>query len=221
MFLPLSGRLSHSATTVRAETNVCVRRLCRRQAELLCGDGEPFVQGPERELQDLRGSQQMSVDPAQSPAEERVRLDEIHHLVMLGLGHDRESGQQPQNFAPLRKASAGKLSDHEGMDPDLPGLQQLRKPDIPRAEMVDPNRGVDKHDGSAVRFGSAPGDRSDVRLAAAEFGQLARAFAPDERLQTLMHDSRLFVQAGQPAGLLKKFVIQYERCARFHMYEIT
>ena len=67
----------------------------------------------------------MNVDPAEALAEEGVGFDEIHHFVMLGLGYAWKSGEQHEYLAPLRKASARKLSDHKGMDPDLPGFQQL------------------------------------------------------------------------------------------------
>src|SRR5262245_55705124 len=155
---PLSGCLGHSATTLRAETNDCVHGGSGRlEPKLTRNRSQPLIQRPKRQLHDASGRQQMHVYPTQSSAEELVRFDEFQRLIMLSNGHRRQRRKQCEYSLTLRQASAGELSDHERMDPDLACVELLRKLGIPRAEMIYPNGRVDEQERlkKPGRFGAA------------------------------------------------------------------
>jgi len=57
----------------------------------------------------------------------------------------RKRAESSQHLFSLRKVATRQLTDHEGMCPDLPLLQQRNQPDVASTQMIDPDGGIDQH----------------------------------------------------------------------------
>lgn len=62
----------------------------------------------------------------------------------------RQVAQQAQGLGPVVQIAAGKFADHEWMNNYLTSLQQLDQSRITDAQVVDPDRGIDKNHAFSV-----------------------------------------------------------------------
>lgn len=146
---------------------------------------EAPIQGPQADPGEPRRRQEMRVDPPNPGSRQGGRLKELEHLVVVRDGGERERSQQRQHLCTVAQVSAGKLTDHEWVGPDLSVVEFGGKGRVPAAEVLDPNRGVDQHWQRRLPplSRSAPGGATQVVLAPAKRCEPPRALTRDERLQ--------------------------------------
>lgn len=116
----------------------------------------------------------MGINPADSFSKESVRLDEMKHLVMLGVEGDGKLPEQKQNLFPILQISTSNLSDHKLVAKDLSILKVLGQHGVVFSKVIYPNGGIDQnHDrpgrdrrrGTARRVLSVP-PKADRRMRA-------------------------------------------------------
>jgi hypothetical protein len=80
----------------------------------------------------------MSVHVADTDSEQPILVDEMQHFVLCGENGLGQNPQSIQDNATLPKITQCEFTDHEGVRQDLPGIQQMHKRLIARAQMIDP-----------------------------------------------------------------------------------
>jgi hypothetical protein len=92
----------------------------------------------------------MYIDPADAPTHEAMSLDECHHFLIL---HDRNSWQSPEQLQDLRAAAyrpTCQFADDKRMALDLGAMEKRDEPELAMAQMLDPDRRVNEHQGLAI-----------------------------------------------------------------------
>lgn len=101
-------------------------------------------------------SQQMDVDIPDSFAVQGMAFDELHYLAVSGHHGSRQILQQFKKRLAVTQASASDLAHHERMHHHGRTLQQVDKPRVATAEVIDPHRSVDQDQaGRSVRLRGA------------------------------------------------------------------
>ena len=89
----------------------------------------------------------MSVEPADTRAGEPVCFDEYEHFIVLGNRKLRQSTQHCKDLRTWVKPSASEFPNDKGVAFNLIVKQQHLQAVIARAQMINPDRGVDQHAG--------------------------------------------------------------------------
>jgi hypothetical protein len=110
----------------------------------------------------------MNIDIPNALAMQDVVLDEPQNFVVLGR---RRGGQIPEQFEdrfPVVQTSAGKLAKHKRVHDDDRSFEQVDKPWVATAKMIDPHGRVDQNQaglpwrlrGAAFNVGCVPPNRA-------------------------------------------------------------
>lgn len=126
----------------------------RPQTEHPRDSHKPSVKRPQRRAGQGRRSQQVHLDPAETPPLQLVRIDECQDFAMPRDRRLRKIRQQRKHPIPRLQIAAGEFADNEWMRFDLTGLERLRQGAAAATQMIDPDRGVDEH-------GSVSAERPD------------------------------------------------------------
>ena len=153
--------------------------------ERACHRGQSSVEGPEWHAGQQGRCQQLCIDPADSRSAETVRLHQGHYLVLPGLPHLRESGQECEDLAPALQTATGEFSDHEWVAPGFPAIEVQDKVGITPSHVVNPDRGVHEHQDGFVglRRGVRPSPFS-VPPRAASLLELSQAISASRPART-------------------------------------
>ena len=63
---------------------------------------ERHVPGPDGEVEDARGSQEMDIDKSETGPHQLMRFDQVHHLVVSGEAGPRELVEVTEHARPIR-----------------------------------------------------------------------------------------------------------------------
>ena len=88
--------------------------------------------------------------PANTPTHEAMPLDERHHFFIL---HDRHGWQSPEQLQDLRAVAYGttcQFADNKRMAVNFGAMKKRDEPELAMAQMLHPDRGVDKHQRLAI-----------------------------------------------------------------------
>ena len=116
-------------------------------SELFAACAQRGVVGPDRTGAQQGGCDEMDIDIAQPSSHEIAILYKEQDLFMrrgLSLGKRME---KLKDFSPPCHASAGQLADDKRVDEDFSAFKKFREARHTRAEMIDPNRGINKDHG--------------------------------------------------------------------------
>jgi hypothetical protein len=89
------------------------------------------------------------IDPANTPTHEAVTLDECNHFFIL---YDRHGWQSPEQLQGLRAAAYGttcQFADNKRMALNFGAMKKRDEP-LAMAQMLHPDRGINKHRRLAV-----------------------------------------------------------------------
>lgn len=129
----------------RARNRVRISTGAGQQVKPPRGSLQSPIEGPDADAREPRRREQVDVDPAEPLTEKHLRLQKLERLGVTRHGGVRERREQGEEFRSPPELSAGELSDHEGVHPDLAGAQPPGKHVVAVAEVVDPDRRVDEH----------------------------------------------------------------------------
>lgn len=126
------------------------------QSECLNRRIETFVTRPEWGACQPGGSQQVGIDITDATPHQMMVFNKTEYLGIGAFGKAWQGLEQTQYFGPGVEVATRQLARDKRVYPDLIRLQGDRQRGITVSEMIDPDRGVDKHHaGSAWRRGMA------------------------------------------------------------------
>lgn len=144
-------------------------------------------------------------------------FDERKYLVVLGLARSRQGMEEFEDHPPTCEGAASEFADHERMAHDLARIQDDGQPAIAAAQVVDPDRCVDKdhrwfdRDDRGLRSAwPATGGRCGLAIGATERGELLGCFAGDQCLEAHANELGFLADAGKPGGSGERFFIDVE-----------
>ena len=108
--------------------------------------GEASVAGPQPGSCERCRCQQMSVDPADSPAHKAMALNKGQHLVVAAYRHTRQSLKQHQHFRAATQPAACQLADNEWVAFHFFVAEQDAERRIAPPEMVNPDGSINQHE---------------------------------------------------------------------------
>ena len=112
----------------------------------------------------------MGVHIPDTASEDRAAIDEMQNFFIGRNVRTRQSPKIFQNNSPLAELAQREFADDERMNQNLTAFKKIREPVLVPAEMIHPDRRIDKdHAGSGrrrgagVKSGSVPPSRANRR----------------------------------------------------------
>jgi hypothetical protein len=147
-----------------------VQSVCR-QTQALCDAEQALIARPERRsAAEPHCGEQVRIDIADSRASQPMPADEVQHFLVGSRSALRQIPHGLQYKVALPQFAQGKLADYKRMREDAASIKKDSERLIARAQMVDPNRGVDQDHADlgrlrrgGLRFGSLPPRRASRR----------------------------------------------------------
>lgn len=158
----------------------------------------------------------MGIHKTNSPAGQRVPLDEIQDLLLADDRGRWQRLQEREDLSPVLQISARKFPHNEDVAQGLSVIEQPCEKSFSVTKMSDPDRGVNQDHVFSGRSSARNQTQGFFRPSQAR--KTLGAFQGDQRFKTLSHKRRLLPNPSELGGLPEGPIINVERSPHTYKY---